>query len=151
MTFRHFTRKEFDCQQTGENDMQDEFIHSLDTLRHECGFSFRITSGYRSPSHSIEARKAKPGTSCPRYCCGHRHYGWVRALHHSQECYGDGVQWHRHTQDFRTCGYPYHYSRGLDVLDPSPRQQLGCLIVHPCIVLIHCCVIAASTLRCFAG
>jgi uncharacterized protein YcbK (DUF882 family) len=41
--------------------MQDEFIHSLDTLRHECGFSFRITSGYRSPSHSIEARKAKPG------------------------------------------------------------------------------------------
>ena len=62
MTFRHFTRKEFDCQQTGENDMQDEFIHSLDTLRHECGFSFRITSGYRSPSHSIEARKAKPGT-----------------------------------------------------------------------------------------
>ena len=62
MTFRYFTRKEFDCQQTGENEMQDEFIHSLDALRHECGFSFRITSGYRSPSHSIEARKAKPGT-----------------------------------------------------------------------------------------
>ncbi len=62
MTFRYFTRKEFDCQQTGENDMQDEFIHSLDALRHECGFSFRITSGYRSPSHSIEARKANPGT-----------------------------------------------------------------------------------------
>lgn len=62
MTFRYFTRKEFDCQQTGENDMQDEFIHSLDALRHECGFSFRITSGYRSPSHSIEARKATPGT-----------------------------------------------------------------------------------------
>jgi zinc D-Ala-D-Ala carboxypeptidase len=62
MTFRYFTRKEFDCQQTGENEMQDEFIHSLDALRHECGFSFRITSGYRSPSHSIEARKATPGT-----------------------------------------------------------------------------------------
>ena len=62
MTFRYFTRKEFDCQQTGENEMQDEFIHSLDALRHECGFSFRITSGYRSPSHSIEARKDAPGT-----------------------------------------------------------------------------------------
>jgi uncharacterized protein YcbK (DUF882 family) len=62
MTFRYFTRKEFDCQQTGENEMQDEFIHSLDALRHECGFSFRITSGYRSPSHSIEARKETPGT-----------------------------------------------------------------------------------------
>ena len=62
MTFRYFTRKEFDCQQTGENEMQDEFIHSLDALRHKCGFSFRITSGYRSPSHSIEARKETPGT-----------------------------------------------------------------------------------------
>ena len=62
MTFRYFTREEFDCQETGENEMKDEFIHSLDLLRHECGFSFRVTSGYRSPSHSIEAKKAKPGT-----------------------------------------------------------------------------------------
>jgi hypothetical protein len=31
----------------------------LDALRHECGMPFRITSGYRSPKHSIEA--AKPG------------------------------------------------------------------------------------------
>lgn len=26
------------------------------------GFSFTITSGYRDPSHSIEAKKSKPGT-----------------------------------------------------------------------------------------
>jgi uncharacterized protein YcbK (DUF882 family) len=31
-------------------------------LRHECGFPFTITSGYRSPQHSIEAKKSKPGT-----------------------------------------------------------------------------------------
>jgi uncharacterized protein YcbK (DUF882 family) len=31
-------------------------------LRHECGFPFTITSGYRSPQHSIEAKKPKPGT-----------------------------------------------------------------------------------------
>jgi uncharacterized protein YcbK (DUF882 family) len=62
MTFKYFTRQEFDCQETGENEMQDEFIHALDVLRHECGFPFTITSGYRSPQHSIEAKKPKPGT-----------------------------------------------------------------------------------------
>ncbi len=57
MTFRYFTREEFDCQETGENEMEDEFIHALDALRHQCNIPFRITSGYRSPRHSIEAKK----------------------------------------------------------------------------------------------
>ena len=57
MTFKYFTRQEFDCQETGENEMEDEFIHALDALRYECGIPFRITSGYRSPRHSIEAKK----------------------------------------------------------------------------------------------
>jgi len=59
---RYFETSEFDCQQTGENLMVPEFLLMLDALRHECGFSFTITSGYRSPKHSIEAAKAKPGT-----------------------------------------------------------------------------------------
>ena len=59
---RYFELSEFDCQQTGENLMVPEFLLMLDALRHECGFSFAITSGYRSPKHSIEAAKAKPGT-----------------------------------------------------------------------------------------
>lgn len=59
---RYFKLSEFDCQQTGENLMDPEFLLMLDALRHECGFSFTITSGYRSPKHSIEAAKAKPGT-----------------------------------------------------------------------------------------
>jgi len=42
--------------------MSEEFLEKLDDLRHECGFPFIITSGYRDPSHSIEARKAKAGT-----------------------------------------------------------------------------------------
>ena len=62
MTFKYFTRDEFNCQETGENEMEDEFIHALDALRSECGFPFKITSGYRSPKHSIEAKKSKPGT-----------------------------------------------------------------------------------------
>jgi uncharacterized protein YcbK (DUF882 family) len=57
MTFKYFTRQEFDCQETGENEMEDEFIHALDALRHQCRIPFRITSGFRSPNHSIEAKK----------------------------------------------------------------------------------------------
>jgi uncharacterized protein YcbK (DUF882 family) len=60
--FKYFKLEEFDCQETGENDMQEEFIYALDRLREECGFAFTITSGYRSPTHSIEAKKAVPGT-----------------------------------------------------------------------------------------
>ena len=62
MTFKFFKIEEFDCQETGENGMQHEFIHALDSLRSACGFPFRITSGFRSVKHSIEAKKSKPGT-----------------------------------------------------------------------------------------
>jgi zinc D-Ala-D-Ala carboxypeptidase len=42
--------------------MSRDFIHRLDELREACGFPFIITSGYRSPNHSIEKRKEKAGT-----------------------------------------------------------------------------------------
>ena len=61
MTFRYFTLEEFACQETDENGIKEEFVTSLDALRHECGFPFVITSGYRSPRHSIEAKKQTPG------------------------------------------------------------------------------------------
>ncbi len=59
--FKYFTRDEFVCTQTGENEIKDSFIDTLDILRERCGFPFKITSGYRSPRHSIEAAKDKPG------------------------------------------------------------------------------------------
>ena len=59
--FKYFKLEDFDCQETGENEMSTEFIERLDGLREVCGFPFIVTSGYRSPSHSIEARKEKPG------------------------------------------------------------------------------------------
>jgi len=59
---RYFKLSDFDCQETGNNEMSEEFLEKLDDLRHVCGFPFIITSGYRDPSHSIEARKAKAGT-----------------------------------------------------------------------------------------
>tara|TARA_R100001369_G_scaffold32978_1_gene58007 strand:- start:1474 stop:1833 length:360 start_codon:yes stop_codon:yes gene_type:complete len=60
--FKYFKLSDFDCQQTGENEMSIEFIHKLDKLREACGFPFNITSGYRSPNHIIEKSKKNPGT-----------------------------------------------------------------------------------------
>lgn len=58
---KYFKLSDFNCQQTGNNEMCEDFLVKLDELRHACGFPFIITSGYRDPSHSIEARKSKPG------------------------------------------------------------------------------------------
>lgn len=59
--FKYFNIDEFNCQETGENEMSEEFIHKLDELREVCGFPFQITSGFRSKEHSIEKRKKNPG------------------------------------------------------------------------------------------
>lgn len=61
MHLRYFKLSEFDCQETGENKMDKGFLRKLDQLRHICEFPFKITSGYRSPNHSIEAKKSTPG------------------------------------------------------------------------------------------
>lgn len=59
--FIYFKRSDFNCQETGENRMEDDFIHELDFLRERCGFPFIVTSGYRDPSHSLEINKPKGG------------------------------------------------------------------------------------------
>lgn len=83
MNLKHFSLDEFNCQVTGENRMETEFLEQLDNLRLACGFAFVITSGYRHPTeHPIEAAKEVPGThaqgiaadiritsSAQRYCC----------------------------------------------------------------------------------
>jgi len=52
--FKYFKLEDFNCQETGENSMNEDFIHALDQLRAACGFPFIITSGFRSESHSVE-------------------------------------------------------------------------------------------------
>lgn len=61
MELAYFNISDFDCQETGENEMNEGFLRKLDALRHACGFPFIVTSGYRSPNHSIEVKKEKPG------------------------------------------------------------------------------------------
>jgi len=63
MALKHFKREEFDCQVSGTNNMEMEFLEKLDELRAWCGFPFVITSGYRHPTmHPIERKKEVPGT-----------------------------------------------------------------------------------------
>lgn len=62
MKSKYFTAKELRCQETGEEGMEQVFIDLLDAIREECGFPFVVTSGYRSPEHSIEKRKEKAGS-----------------------------------------------------------------------------------------
>jgi zinc D-Ala-D-Ala carboxypeptidase len=62
MDSKYFTAKEMRCQETGEQGMQQVFIDLLDVIREECGFPFVVTSGYRSPGHSLEKRKEKAGS-----------------------------------------------------------------------------------------
>jgi len=63
MSLKHFKREEFDCQVSGTNNMEQEFLQKLDELRAYCGFPFVITSGYRHPTlHPIERKKDVPGT-----------------------------------------------------------------------------------------
>jgi uncharacterized protein YcbK (DUF882 family) len=58
---KYFKITDFDCSETGENKMDTEFLEALDNLRDICGFPFTVTSGYRSPNHSIEAAKVAAG------------------------------------------------------------------------------------------
>jgi len=57
----YFTKAEFDCKETGRNQMQPEFMDKLLLLRQHVNFPFIITSGYRDITHSVERNKDKPG------------------------------------------------------------------------------------------
>lgn len=69
MKHRYFKREEFDCSETGENQMEERFIALLDTVRHECGFPFQINSGFRSIKHSKEIVKEKGGMHTKGIAC----------------------------------------------------------------------------------
>jgi len=62
--YTNFTEEEFKCSKTGECHMDKNFMRKLQNLREDCDFPFIITSGYRHPSHPIEAAKHKPGEHC---------------------------------------------------------------------------------------
>jgi uncharacterized protein YcbK (DUF882 family) len=60
--YPNFARDEFACSHCGDEEMNAEFMQALQELRIAFGKPITITSGYRCPSHPIEARKARPGS-----------------------------------------------------------------------------------------
>lgn len=60
--YPNFSKQEFDCKHTGRNLMQPPFLALLQHLRDIYGKPIAISSGYRDPTHPVEARKQSPGT-----------------------------------------------------------------------------------------
>ncbi|MGM0563686.1 MAG: YcbK family protein [Pseudomonadota bacterium] len=56
-----FHRYEFECSETGECDMDPDFMRKLQILRTRYGKPIIPNSGYRSPNHSLERGKDRPG------------------------------------------------------------------------------------------
>ena len=56
-TYKYFTTDELKCKHTGECDMDNDFMKSIETIREECGFPFHVSSAFRSVQHPIEAAK----------------------------------------------------------------------------------------------
>mgnify|MGYP001193652348 FL=1 len=57
----NFSYKELACQHTGTMNLDEDFLIALQELRDAYGKPMKITSGYRSPEHPIEAKKSSPG------------------------------------------------------------------------------------------
>lgn len=64
----YISREEMACKHTGKCGMQDYFLDILLAIRLEYGKPMNFTSGYRDPSHPIEAKKAKPGEHSDGTC-----------------------------------------------------------------------------------
>ncbi len=61
----HFSLEEMQCSHTGECKMDSEFMQLLHKLREAYAKPMIISSGYRSPSHPVEARKkSDKGSHC---------------------------------------------------------------------------------------
>jgi hypothetical protein len=68
--YKYFTKKEFDCKHTGENNMQHEFMLILEAIRKDFNKPMRVTSGFRSKKHPIEAKKLNSNGEHTQGSCG---------------------------------------------------------------------------------
>lgn len=57
LEYPNFNAPEFNCRHTGRNEMKHEFMRVLQAIRAEYGKPMQVTSGYRHPTHPVEARK----------------------------------------------------------------------------------------------
>ena len=68
--YPNFGESEFRCRHTGLCEMQTAFMDKLQAIRTEYGKPMTISSGYRHPSHPVEARKGTTtGEHTQGTCC----------------------------------------------------------------------------------
>ena len=60
--YPNFSKEEFDCKHTGNNEMKPDALEVFQAMRDRLGFPLIVTSGYRDPTHPIEQRKEQPGS-----------------------------------------------------------------------------------------
>lgn len=60
-SYPNFSKEEFDCRHTGDNEMDARFMERLQQIRGAYNKPMIISSGYRASSHPVEAKKNKPG------------------------------------------------------------------------------------------
>ena len=73
--YPNFTKQEFDCKETGENNMHPDFLEILQAIRETYNRPIFINSGFRSVNHSVERVKDKPGTHTKGIAADLRLYG----------------------------------------------------------------------------
>ena len=88
-----FTPSEFACRHTGKCEMSPDFMARLQKLRSVYGKAMTITSGYRHPSHPIEAAKLSPGAHSTGRAADIAVQGAdaVRLLHLALQCGFTGI------------------------------------------------------------
>lgn len=67
--YPNFKASEFNCRHTGKNEMKHEFMVVLQAIRNEYGRGMSPTSGYRHPTHPVEARKQRSDGEHTRGMC----------------------------------------------------------------------------------
>lgn len=67
--YPNFKASEFNCKHTGKNEMKHEFMAVLQAIRNEYGRGMSPTSGYRHPTHPVEARKQRSDGEHTRGMC----------------------------------------------------------------------------------
>lgn len=73
--YPNFSEGEFACSHTGQAHMAASFLDRLQAIRSEFGRPMVITSGYRHPTHPIEAAKPTPGAHATGRACDVRVHG----------------------------------------------------------------------------
>ena len=67
--YQNFSKSEFDCKYSGDNEMTKEFMDVLQRIRTLYNKPITITSGYRSLQHPIELAKASIGAHAYGVAC----------------------------------------------------------------------------------